>query len=78
MKGTWGRRIYGFVKKEDDRTRFHLEMDTREGEHISSTYFILEEELDAYPWLYGQTLDTMVAEIESLYRAFNPTQGDHP
>lgn len=76
MEGTWGRRIFGTVTKDGERVRFHLEMDLREGQHVTSTYFILEEELGAYPWLYKQTLDTMVAEIESLSRAFNHTQGD--
>lgn len=76
MEGTWGKRIYGSVTKEEDRTRFHLEMDTREDEHITSTYYILKDELEAYPWLYGQTLNTMVAEVESLTRVFNHTKGD--
>jgi hypothetical protein len=76
MEGRWGRRIYGSVTREEDRTKFHLEMDTREGEHITSTYYVLEDELAAYPWLYGQTLDSMVAEMEALSRAFNHTQGN--
>lgn len=78
MEGTWGRRIYGSVTRDEERTKFFLEMEMREGTKITSTYFVLDEELGAYPWLYKQTLDTMVAEVESLVRVFNHTQGDHP
>jgi hypothetical protein len=74
MEGTWGRRIYGTVKRGDVFTTFYLEMATHSNNVIICRIIVPNEDLVDFPGLYGETLNRMV---EKLDRAFNSTKGNH-
>lgn len=64
MEGTWGRRIYGRVEKLEERTKFTLVMDRREGKSIIVTQYARNEDLKGYPQLYKYICETLVMNIE--------------
>lgn len=74
MEGSWGRRIFGTVKKGDQVTEFHLEMRTRDGQFITSTFRASNEDLEQWPGEYGLILNKMVESIDQMIH--NPP-GDH-
>lgn len=75
MKGTWGKRIYGSVKRGETSTWFRLTLTTRNGNFIMESFHARNEDLDKYPSFYRSILDTMVERLES---ALNHTIGDQP
>jgi hypothetical protein len=75
MDGRWGRRIFGTVHKDDSITRFHLILETQEGDFITSTIRVGNEDLEQFPDTYGFVLNKMTESIES---ALNHTKGDQP
>lgn len=75
MEGTWGRRIYGEVRKIDDRTLFTLFMNLREGRSIQVSAFGNNEDLERYSNLYGLILDRLTQQLQ---QRLNHTQGAQP
>lgn len=72
MEGRWGRRISGFITRGSAITQFVLQLETREGNFITSSHRASNEDLEEFPELYGITLDKMVESIEeALERSKN-------
>jgi len=63
MKGTWGRRVYGSVKKGAKYTRFRLEITLTNDCVFNETQLVPNDELEQYPTLYKWTLDNMTEKL---------------
>lgn len=69
MKGTWGRRVYGSVKKGTKYTRFRLEMTLTNDCTFFETHLQSNESLEQYPALYGWTLDLLTDRLNKRVEA---------
>lgn len=64
MEGTWGRRVFGTIKKGPTETIFELSLETREGFVIGSTILVENQDLEELPYVYKDVLDMMVIDIQ--------------
>lgn len=65
MKGTWGRRVYGTVRKGIRYTRFRLEITLQNDLVIYEVRHVPNDELDMYPNLYAWTLNNMTEKLHT-------------
>lgn len=63
MKGTWGRRVYGSVRKGAKYTRFRLEIVMDNDCTIYETAVVPNDELEQYPTLYPWTLNNLTEKL---------------
>lgn len=64
MEGTWGKRVFGSVTKDEMFTTFYLQVETRYGQKICSRIMIPNLDLEHHPDIYAYTLDRMVFQID--------------
>lgn len=65
MKGTWGKRVFGWVRRGQKYTRFYISVDLDSGLTVYRTKVVENDQLDRANFnLYGYTLDKMVEEID--------------
>lgn len=64
MEGTWGRRVFGTVSRTPRNTRFRLEVRLDNGCVIFQVIHVPNNELEAFPGLYGFTLDQITAKLD--------------
>jgi hypothetical protein len=75
MEGRWGRRVFGTVQRGVAVTTFHLQLETREGQQITSTFRASNEDLEQWPLEYNIILNKMVEQID---QRINHTKGYQP
>lgn len=63
MVGTWGRRVFGTVKRGPKYTRFRLEIKLDNGCTIYETQLVSNLEIDDFEGLYGFVLDQMTDRL---------------
>lgn len=71
VRGTWGRRVYGHIKKGAVETEFQIRVNLREGYVIGSTILVENVDLIEAPGTYKDILDMMVIDIERAINAMN-------
>jgi hypothetical protein len=64
MQGTWGRRVFGTVKRGPKYTRFRLEVKLDNGCTIYETQHVNNNELELFEGLYSFMLDEMTYRLE--------------
>lgn len=69
MEGTWGRRVYGSVKRGAKYTRFRLEFVLTNDCIFDIVMVQSNDTLDQYPRLYGWTLDEMTEKLAQRVEA---------
>lgn len=69
MKDTWGRRVWGEVRKGPTHTRFRLEIKLQNECIFYQVIRIPNNELELYPKLYGFTLDRMTEKLDERVKS---------
>lgn len=64
MKGTWGRRVYGSVRKGPKFTRFVISIELANRVTAYESMYITNKQLELQPRIYGWTLDELTRRLE--------------
>lgn len=72
MEGTWGRRVFGNIRRTRNNTFIYLEITMGRG-HISANRVVLNRSLDNSKGLYKRILDEMTRELEAKLESLTTT-----